>query len=304
MRDNTNKEPLPVGGGFVYIEYYKYICHDKTNAMPFNTKLLFTCILVFSLGIIACKKDKSTAQADEANLFKISNFSGETLNLKLYRSYYDFSHDKTPVLDTRVKDNNFIYLDPAEYDASNIYYIDYYNDDRSYTNWGIKLNSQNGADICYSSIGKGRGFIIYKRGKQEARNILLKDDKPSVWKAIDAFSGKTSLSIWDTLNPTQKNYTLSFSKMGHALIHAINMYDTMYTPYEPKYCTLQQTAEGNLFYGYLNFYGDGTHAVIYNYTKPYTGNLDTISIPGVTGSRDTLMMLTSNNTNYYMMVRQ
>lgn len=271
--------------------------------MPLNTKAFLAYIIAITLGASACKKDKEPVKTDDSKLFKVYNYSGETLNFKLYRNNQDYIKDN-PTINTRFDNNQFIYLDPAEFDGSKYYTMDYYNDALDFSNWGV--GTYNGQDnSVYTKITAGNTFIIYKRSKCNARSILLKNNKSSFWKAVDAFSAYNGSRVWDTLSADKKNYVLECNRHSLVLSRIKGPQDTVTTIYDPLFNSIFSTPpQGTIFNGQLGTISGTTQAFIYNYTKPYLGDPKNFDIPGATGTQDTIMIFVPDFTNYYMMVRQ
>ncbi len=269
--------------------------------MPLNKKLILACIAVLSITA-GCKKDKEPEKVDESKLFKIYNNSGATINLKIYRNSDDFSNDINPAINTRFDNGQFIYLDPTEYDVSKYYFADYYNDDFTTTNWGV-IYRPDGLSSISLKINAGGNVTFYRSSYCDARPILLKNNKPSTWKAVDAFSGRTGVRIWDTLSSDKKNYRLECKRDIIKLLRIIGT-DSIGITYSVSASAFSQPEGASIFHSELVSINNSANTLIYNYTKPYIGDPKVFNFPGATGTKDTIMIQDPYYMNFYMMVRQ
>ncbi len=271
--------------------------------MPVNKNVTLLTIAL-ALCCLACKKKETTPAVDDSKLFKIYNNSGTTLNLKIYRNSFDYIENKNTAINTRFDNNMFIYLDPTEFDASKWYIIDFYNDDLTINTWGIG-NDYGGNNSITIGIATGKSHTIHKRAACDARSILLKDNKPTIWKAVDAFSGYTGARIWDTLSADKKNYQLECKRHEIKLARIKAPKDTISWTYDPlMYSYFSQPQGSTIFHGELAKVGGIPDVLIYNYTKPYLGDPRVFGFPGAKGTKDTVMIQAPDYMNFYMMVRQ
>lgn len=271
--------------------------------MPATSRAALFAIVLSMCGFTACKKEKTAPTVDETKLFKIYNNSGATLNLKIYRHSFDYIDDKNPAINIRFENNQFIYLEPTEFDAYRWYYVDFYNDDLTINNWGIGYN--HGDDVnAIIRIAAGKSQTIYKHDACNARRVLLKDNKPTIWKAVNAFSGYTGARIWDTLSTYEKNYQLECKRHSIKLSHIKAPQDTIGWIYDPMSSSFNMPPGSSIFYGELSLTGGNPEVLIYNYSKPYIGNPQMFGFPGAEGTKDTVMVQAPDNFNHYMMVRQ
>lgn len=271
--------------------------------MPATSRAALFAIVLTMCGFTACKKEKTVPTVDETKLFKIYNNSGATLNLKIYRSSFDYKDDKNPAINVRFDNNQFIYLEPAEFDASKGYFIDYYNDNLAINTWGIGNDYGENTNISIR-IAPNKSYTISRRACN-ARSILLKDNKPSLWKAVDAFSGYTGERIWDTLSANKKNYQLECKRHEIKLAHIKAPKDTVSWIYDPLVHSYFDQRQGStIFHGELAEMGNNPHVLIYNYSKPYLDDPRIFDFPGAVGTKDTIMIQVPYYMNFYMMVRQ
>ncbi len=271
--------------------------------MPLNKKLILACIAVLSITA-GCKKDKEPEKVDESKLFKIYNNSGATINLKIYRNSIDYINDENLAINTRFDNGQFIYLDPTEFDATKGYFIDFYTDDLTINTWGIGNDYGPNRTISIR-IAAGSDYTINKRASCDARSVLLKDNKPTIWKAVDAFSGNTGARVWDTLSADKKNYQLECKRHSIKLARIKAAQDTISWIFDPlEFSYFIQPPSSTIFMGQLAEVGDNPHVLIYNYSKPYLGDIHLFNFPGATGTKDTIMIQDPYYMNFYMMVRQ
>jgi|GEM_PF-5461941 len=274
--------------------------------MPVTTRTTFFATIIFLCCFIACKKESIITEPDlGATHFKIENKTNSAINCVLYKYRDHYNIQQNELAKFRLEAGATKYLAPSDYVSTLTCIIDFYSDDYSYTNWSFPytLNKEANSDNFY--IEANSSYIIDNLSHIAARKTLLNNEKPTTWKSINAYSIQNpNISIWDTMAPDNKNFTLSFSRTKLTLngsflsTYTIGMNSNSF----------KRSVDGNLFYAiiYPGTFEPGL--LLYNSTQKYTGNWADFNLPNAKPTTDTITMIVQaqdiQNNVIYTMVKQ
>ncbi len=173
--------------------------------------VLFT--LIAALFLNACKKEEPKVVG-----YDIKNLSSKRVQATIYSSEEDYINQINPLWQGSVDAGKTTTIPESTLEEGYRYQIDWYSDDQTYSNWiaGEKwLNNE-----MHFTPSKNSAYIIRELGptKRAAecniRGTLLDNNKPTVWKAVDAYSfslSGESERIWDNLDDWEKKVFVTFS---------------------------------------------------------------------------------------------
>lgn len=91
--------------------------------------------LIYLTGIVSlvssCKKEKNA----DTGIYIINNTVPRNVNVRIYPTLNDYNHNTNAILSTSIAANASTNVPMSNFDATKTYYIDYYTDDYSISNW-------------------------------------------------------------------------------------------------------------------------------------------------------------------------
>lgn len=146
-----------------------------------KTKITTTTLFVLMIATIitACKKEETTIK----DRYEFVNKTGHNLTVNLYNNYLNYQDQRDIKQTFSVNNGQTVLLDFSAVPDGTTYYIEYYNEDYSFSNWG--LTGINNINLVLKSGKNGNHTLIpFQNGP--VRKILLDGNKTTKWKAIDA----------------------------------------------------------------------------------------------------------------------
>lgn len=176
---------------------------------------------LLTLFFFSCKKSPA-----DGGPYTFHNKMREPLNLSLYKTQDDYTHSRNVLLSIRIPaQSNYTWRytgGDGVFDKDALLYLDWHTDDYTHTNWYIFDSAKNTASYKEAPLFKFTrrrfGLNEYRidgSDKSYMRPVLLQgNNAASMWRACDAleYNNNTSESIWNKLNTTEKNVTLTIRK--------------------------------------------------------------------------------------------
>ena len=173
--------------------------------------VLFT--LTAALFLNACKKEESKVVG-----YDIKNLSTKRVQATIYSSEEDYINQINPLWQGSVDAGKTTTIPESTLDEGYRYYIDWYSDDMTYSNWIAGDQWPN--NELYFPASKTSAYFIRELGPSKRaaecniRGTLLDNNNPATWKAVDAYSisrYQEPKRVWNTLTDWQKKIYITFS---------------------------------------------------------------------------------------------
>lgn len=278
-------------------------------------------LLAAILLLAACSKKKNSETVTTTykdRRFFIVNNTGVAVNFNLYKSRNDYDNATNPIVSIKLNDNDNYLCKPLADDS--LYYMDWYSDDLSLSNWAmlnggypskdsidvapyyfdavISLKSQHPFhdlidDTLYLDLPKRterdfQGSYFQTFGLRKC--LMPSGVSQTVWQAVDQrdFNG---LSRWDRMTEWQKKVTLTLDKLGTYLLQ--------------YYASETVSQSRSYIYTYdFNLIAFSKPADVLLLYDPYDLNIKrslTLHAPFRTYTTDTICYITGSN--YYLLKR-
>jgi hypothetical protein len=251
-----------------------------------NTILILSA-LIFILFSSSCgKKNKLHGP------YTFENQTGETINLKMYKTLDDYASSTNPALAIRMAPGDayaWNYTDPDEMlQKDKTFYMDWYTDDYRMSNWA-RFRSAEAATMeeppYYVFTRKRYGskiHVIVPYLRSYMRSALIRGNEKEVsWKAVNAVNYKTRQPIWDSIGAEKRDCELTIRKDHSATL---------------------RIGEVRIEKHQVAFYGDDDYQnVNIGPVNGLTAQLSALGLNGWQGiAEDDTMILDLHNHFYYM----
>lgn len=182
-----------------------------------NILLALSAVLLMLCTASCGKKNKLKGP------YTFENNTGETINLRMYKTLDDYANSTNPTLAVRMAPGDtykWNYTDGDEMlQQDKTFYMDWYTDDYRMSNWGrfydpnpshlvedppyVFTRKRYGSNIC----------VLLPYDTTYWRQTVIRGNENEVlWKAIDARDRKRDTSIWKTLTNDERDCELLIRK--------------------------------------------------------------------------------------------
>ena len=242
-------------------------------------------LLAASIALYSCHKSSGTNGYN----YNFENLSDKPININIYSSLADYNNGTNIYISGKASVRGYLSIPIQKFTTGKTYYIDYYSDDYTYTNWYWTNVTLRNAFVVTDSDYE---FIINAmQFSDPSRSIWLNGAGPqTTWNAVNAYnySANTYTSIWSQLTPAQQNLQIIIRKDFTATI--IDTVSDTTIAYRANYDSIKHVSNITLL----------------NRDKSTFGTITSNFSPGslsFNGTNDT-MMAYFNNIGYFAMVRQ
>ncbi|RYD57554.1 MAG: hypothetical protein EOP56_07175 [Sphingobacteriales bacterium] len=155
--------------------------------------------------------------------YTFENNTGETINLRMYKTLDDYANSTSPALAVRMAPGDAYKWDYTDADEmlqqDKTFYMDWYTDDYKMTNWTWfrSISQVSLLKPPYSQFTRQRYgskiHVITPDFHSGMRSVLIKGNmKELTWTAVGAVNLRTFKSVWDTLSMDSKYCELVIRK--------------------------------------------------------------------------------------------
>jgi len=167
--------------------------------------------LCFVLLALSCKKEKKTNNEITYTNVLFSNTISEELNLRIYNSLQDYYNNANIIQKGVIPANGQLQMPNMQ--VGKTYYLEWYSDDYTYSNWYNYYRKTDSSTITPTLIGNDT-FTINLQNTIHCFNRLLSlndSGTSSTWKAIGGVSNFV-VDPWDSLTENERYRVLVLRK--------------------------------------------------------------------------------------------
>lgn len=262
--------------------------------ISFKSLLLLLAAAAFLYG---CGKKKKKDDANSWGVFE--NQTNAELTANVYKTREDYFAGTNLYKTFRVPANSSYTLSETGMAPRTLYYVDYYNDDFTLTNWAFPGHA--GMEHPYV-LHMGQDSVSYFTMKPvycTARAVLLKDKIMTEWKPVDAYVPHPPFNNeWAFIPDSQKNFTLEIDRRNAT----VWFYDKTGARMLEEQFDMQGVWPADSLKGFRLVYGGG---YLHNISQPvalldymaggysgtFTASMDTICFSGWTTGGSTYKLV-------------